>query len=106
STSAALASAIALFRLLGCAGKLGTRPRDCKPAEAAKGPPAERGQRKKARSLPTGPGSFGRGCLKGLLDMLGWPILRKCEKRNDRCVKRNAGLLRWIQTIYWGRIGR
>lgn len=41
--------------------------------------------RKKARSLPTGPESFGRGCLKGHFHMQLPCPLRKCEMSQSGC---------------------
>lgn len=50
--------------------------------------------RKKARSLPTGPKSFGRGCLKGHFHMQLPSLLRKCEMSGSGCIFYNSGRLK------------
>jgi hypothetical protein len=46
--------------------------------------------RKKARLLPAGLGSFGRGCLKGPSHMLHVLTSRKCENIKFCCKMRNS----------------
>src|SRR5690606_11812780 len=94
-------------RRLCPAAQLGTSPRVCKPprlplasqsararglfppgkkkARALPTGPSREGPRKKARLLPAGLGSLGRGCLKGPTLMLHLLTSRKCEKGMGCC---------------------